>query len=77
MTFPAWFLETIRCPETGNPLRLIGDCFERPDGKKYPIIDGIPNLVFPETALGEDAKWQRFYNMFATFYDLNERFMNN
>jgi ubiquinone/menaquinone biosynthesis C-methylase UbiE len=73
MTYPSWFFEIVRCPETGSPLQFIDDNFIRPDGTKYPIIEGIPNLVFPKTMGKEDARWQKFYDRFAPLYDLNER----
>jgi len=76
MTYPSWFLEIVRCPETGSQLQFIDKCFMRSDGTKYPIIGGIPSLVFPRKMGKEDAKWQRFYNRFAPLYDLNERFMS-
>jgi len=73
MEYPSWFLEIVQCPEEGSPLRFVDNVFVRPDGKKYPVVDGIPCLVFPETSRGENAKWQKFYDAFAPLYDWNER----
>jgi ubiquinone/menaquinone biosynthesis C-methylase UbiE len=70
---PRWLLEIIRCPQTGEQLRLEGDSFVRLDGTSYPVIGGIPSLLFPTSPLGSDARWQRAYDWFAPFYDLNER----
>jgi ubiquinone/menaquinone biosynthesis C-methylase UbiE len=46
----------------------------RSDGRSYSIVHGIPSLVYPQTLLSDDAKWQRFYDWFAPIYELNERF---
>ena len=70
---PSWLLELIRCPQTGERLVMQGSALLRPDGKSYPILDGIPRLVYPPAAVGDDARWQRFYDWFAPFYDFNER----
>ena len=75
MLFPSWLLEIVRCPETGQPLRFENNHFVRPDGVTYPVIDDIPCLVFPQTVVGESARWQKFYDWFVPLYDLNERVM--
>ena len=68
-----WLFDILRCPETGDCLRKQEDALIRPDGMLYPIINGIPSLVFPPASVGEDAKWQGYYDWFAPLYDLNER----
>ena len=73
MNQPLWLLESLRCPETGDRLQQEGDLLVRSDGSSYRVIRGIPSLVFPPTLGVEDARWQRFYDAFAPFYDLNER----
>jgi ubiquinone/menaquinone biosynthesis C-methylase UbiE len=75
MVQPSWLPEILRCPESHDRLQEKGDMLVRPDGRSYPIIHGIPSLVYPPTLLGEDARWQRFYDWFAPIYDLNERFL--
>ena len=74
MPLPSWLLEILRCPETHARLQLEGDHLTRPDGMTYSIVRGIPSLVYPQTLLSEDAKWQRFYDWFAPLYELNEKF---
>jgi len=73
MAQPPWLLEILNCPETREPLKETADALVRPDGKSYPIVSGIPSLVFPAMPAGEDARWHRFYDWFAPVYELNER----
>jgi ubiquinone/menaquinone biosynthesis C-methylase UbiE len=73
MLQPQWLLEIVRCPQSGERLDIEGDSFVRSDGTSYPIISGIPCLLYPPSPLGSDAKSQRAYDWFAPFYDLNER----
>lgn len=61
------------CPVTRQPLRLVhdaGDFLEAPDGRRYPISDGIPELLAPErrqsAAAGRD---QQYYREKAREYD--------
>ena len=69
----SWLLEVLRCPETHDRLQQKGGHLFRPDGQSYPIIHGIPSLVFPSTSIGDDARWQRFYDWFAPIYDFSEK----
>jgi len=69
-----WLIDKLRCPESLIPLKLTGNDFE--SGKKiYKIKNDILSIVYPENIGGDDAKYNRFYNMFAPLYDLNERVM--
>ena len=72
---PSWLLEILRCPETLDRLTEHDEVLKRSDGKSYAIVRGIPSLVFPQAARGDDATWQRFYDAFAALYDINERIM--
>ncbi len=74
MNYPSWLLEVIRCPETKMPLKMENEYLVRKDGFKYPIIDGILSLVYPHNLIGADKDWNKFYDLFAPFYDLSERF---
>ncbi len=74
MSYPAWFDEIVRCPETMGTLRRLHDGYVREDGLKYPIINGIVSLVYPPSLKGRDAEFNRFYNMMAPFYDRSEQF---
>ncbi len=72
--FP-WLLDILRCPETQQSLRIDEGAFVRPDGLRYPIVDGIPSLVYPPVPGKEEARWQSFYDWFAPFYDFSERIL--
>ena len=74
MIYPAWFDEILRCPETGSKLTRLQDGYVREDGVKYPTTKGILSIVYPQFLKGTDATYNRFYNVFAPFYDLSERF---
>ena len=74
MNYPAWFNEILRCPEMGTALSPVQDGYVREGGLKYPITDGIVSIVYPRSLKGQDAHFNRFYNVFAPFYDRSERF---
>ena len=74
MNYPAWFDEILRCPEMGTRLTRVQDSYVREDGLKYPIIKDILSIVYPQSLKGTDATYNRFYNIWAPFYDLSERF---
>jgi len=71
--FPAWFEAILRDPETGQSLERRNRAYVRSDGKCYPLHDGILSAVFPESLTGDDAHWNRFYDLFAPFYDFTQR----
>lgn len=73
MSYPNWFDEIIRCPETGKLLELKGNDYVRSDGKTYSIKNGILSIVYPNNIGGKDAKMNKFYNWLAPLYDFNER----
>ncbi|HVO74633.1 MAG TPA: methyltransferase domain-containing protein [Ignavibacteriaceae bacterium] len=73
MSYPKWFNEIIRCPETGELLELRDNGYFRSDGKEYQVKDGILSIVYPHDIIGEDAKMNKFYNWLAPLYDFNER----
>lgn len=68
-----WFAEIWRDPETGEKLEWRGNSLLRPDGKTYPVHDGIVSIVHPAELGGEDAKMNRFYNLMTPLYDFLER----
>ena len=67
-----WLDEMLRCPKTLKPLKHTGDSYES-EGKKYFVDNGILSVVYPDQLGGDDAKFNKFYNLFAPLYDLNER----
>ena len=71
--FPPWFEAILRDPETRQPLQRRGDAYFRADNKCYPLQDGILSAVFPEALAGEDARWNRFYEKFAPYYEWTQR----
>lgn len=62
------------CPVTRQPLRLVhdaGEFLEAPDGRRYPISDGIPELLAPESRqLAATSRDQQYYRAKAREYDL-------
>jgi ubiquinone/menaquinone biosynthesis C-methylase UbiE len=75
MAYPQWFDEIVRCPETGSKLSSIQEGYIRPDGVKYLLQNDILSLVYPPSLIGQDAKFNKLYNVIAPFYDLSERIL--
>jgi hypothetical protein len=73
--YPAWINEILICPETKEKLKLADNQYQRSDGIVYPIKEGILSAVYPKTLGGDDAKYNKIYNLYAPLYDLNERVM--
>jgi len=71
---PVWLLNSLRDPETKELLKFSENRLTGSGGRVYPIIDGVPSLVYPPTLGGLDEKMNRLYRWLAPFYDLNERF---
>ncbi len=69
-----WVDSILRCPETIKTLQCKGSIYES-EGKIYKVRNEILSLVYPDELGGIDAKYNRLYNLFAPFYDLNERVM--
>jgi ubiquinone/menaquinone biosynthesis C-methylase UbiE len=62
------------CPYTHDPLHAEGDAWVTHDGKtRYPVVDGIPNCVYPPRLGTDDERWSKFYDLFAPFYAWSER----
>jgi ubiquinone/menaquinone biosynthesis C-methylase UbiE len=59
----------LRDPRTGGDLARRDGYYESGDGKRYLASAGIPSLVHPEALSGDDQRWNRFYNLFAPFYE--------
>jgi ubiquinone/menaquinone biosynthesis C-methylase UbiE len=61
------------CPVTRQPLHLVhdsGEFLETPDGRRYPVIDGIPELIaFESRQLVETRRDHQFYRAQAHEYD--------
>jgi len=72
--YTEWLNDILRCPETHKLLHHIGDNFES-EGKVYKVKNEILSIVYPDELSGADAKYNKFYNLFAPLYDLNERVM--
>lgn len=45
-----WLLDLLRCPRDGSPLRLQGDALVSADGARYPVADGVPDLLVGDGA---------------------------
>lgn len=74
-TADEWFESILRDPEMGQALKQCDGGFVRSDGKRLPVEDGILSAVYPESLAGDDAKWNRFYDSFAPFYDFTQRIL--
>ncbi len=70
---PDWAISILRCPETGQRLEAGAGALVREDGRAFPCFDGIASLVHPQTLQESDARWNRFYDAIAPFYDVSER----
>lgn len=58
------------CPVTRQPLRDAGAFLETADGHRYPIVDGIPELLAPESRRrAEEGRDQAYYRARAREYD--------
>lgn len=44
--------DLLRCPETGAPLRRDGDAYVAPDGRRWPIVRGVPRFVPDDAYVG-------------------------
>ena len=61
-------------PGGAHPLRREGSALVDSLGRSYPIEHGIPRLLIESDLSGSDVQWNRFYDAFAPFYEINERF---
>src|SRR4051812_23767568 len=67
----AW-LPVLRTPGGERSLRLEGDELVADGGERFPVARGIPSLL-DNVPTGEDARWNRLYDVFAPFYGVSER----
>lgn len=72
--YPTWLNSILRDPENLKPLHISGNKFESV-GKIYYVKNDILSILFPTGLGGDDAKYNKLYNIFAPLYDLNERVM--
>ena len=51
----------LRCPETGEPLREEGDALVTDDGRRYPVVSGVPRFV-PSDDYADNfgRQWNKF-----------------
>jgi ubiquinone/menaquinone biosynthesis C-methylase UbiE len=66
------FLVSLRCPKTGQDLKLSSDGqrLVAPDGTAYPIIDaGIVDMIHPRELFEDDAREQYLYDQAYLRYD--------
>jgi ubiquinone/menaquinone biosynthesis C-methylase UbiE len=64
------------CPRSREPLEAVWDhagkswtALEGASGTRYPVTDGVPELVFPERLDARDAETKSFYDGRAEAYD--------
>jgi ubiquinone/menaquinone biosynthesis C-methylase UbiE len=71
-----WVIELLQCPETGQKLETYSEGLKSSDNIKiYPNRDGIRSLVYPSLLSGIDERMNKFYEWFAPFYDVSERYL--
>jgi ubiquinone/menaquinone biosynthesis C-methylase UbiE len=70
--YPKWLNDNLRSPDTLRPMKYYGNCYIS-GGKIYKVSNGILSIVYPAKPGGNDEKYNKFYNIFAPLYDLNER----
>ena len=68
------WVSVLRSPGGAHPLRREGSDLVDTTGRSYSGEHGIPRLVMDGDFSGSDAKWNRFYDLFAPLYEMNERF---
>ena len=62
------------CPESLSPLVPRNGKLTTEDGQhSYSLINGIPVCLYPAQPVGDDARWQSYYDWFSPFYDASER----
>lgn len=54
-------LPMLRCPYTGAALELEGPELVTADGRRYPVVDGMPHLLDPEQVAAIDRSFQEQY----------------
>ena len=47
-TLDPWYLSTLRCPADGSKLHLDNSDLISENGRKYPIVDGVPVMLLEE-----------------------------
>jgi ubiquinone/menaquinone biosynthesis C-methylase UbiE len=70
--YSKWLNDNLRSPDTLRPLKYYGNCYKSGEAI-YKVSNGILSIVYPSKPGGNDEKYNRFYNILAPLYDLNER----
>ena len=66
------FLDVLRCPTSGKPMKIVGDVLISADGEHSYEIDATGIPLFATNLLSADAKSQRYhYNKIAAAYTAN------
>lgn len=69
-----WLNDILRSPKTLTELQRNGNNYTS-EKKVYEIKNDILSIVYPDEISGDDAKYNKLYNLLAPLYDLNERLM--
>jgi ubiquinone/menaquinone biosynthesis C-methylase UbiE len=59
----------LRCPVSGDALEQAGDELTCVCGRRFPIRDGIPQIIYPDELLPSDAEFRQKYDEGAERYD--------
>jgi ubiquinone/menaquinone biosynthesis C-methylase UbiE len=67
----------LRSPETGLPIKAVAEWkhefLTSVAGERFPVRDGIPNLLRPEDLTGQNRKYNHLYETIGGFYDDSQR----
>ncbi len=74
MDLDSW-IPLMRSPGGAHALHSQGAGLVDAAGGRYAVADGILRMTGPDAPVGDDAKWNRFYEWFAPLYDANERWL--
>jgi ubiquinone/menaquinone biosynthesis C-methylase UbiE len=73
MNLPNWLLDSLRDPQTLEPLVFTSPDLLASANQQYRTVNGIPSLVYPPTLEGMDSRMNRVYRWLAPIYDQSER----
>ncbi len=74
MELDGW-IPLLRSPGGAHALRRHGAGLIDVAGAHYGLENGVLRMTGPDAPVGDDARWNRFYEWFAPLYDANERLL--
>ena len=74
MDLDSW-IPLMRSPGGAHALRRDGEGLVDETGARYAVEGDVLRMTGSDSPVGDDAKWNRFYEWFAPLYDANERWL--